>query len=1339
MHIKHILLILSIFLQINLFAGIAQCYGVSKDSNRAWFISPDSESSPLPSATEIVVDKPFNVGGSIYRVSNEKLYLFDCNDGSDCNLYSYTIDQINQTSSKELIKSKIIDGGWSEVVGATSHIDLISGKEYLSAIVITSGAWIDFYQWDMDTFDLVAGMPIKISDNTTLRSLAYNQKTDKFYVIGDDDITLKPTIYEVDLALNSIKNPIELEFPIDSGGLSFAGDGLLYVENDDAKHDGIRNIYSLDISNGDMKKAAIFGGNSDIDSLACNANERIDAGDAPSSYGVAIHKLPILPNDVSKLYLGSEDGDNDHVIDQYSVEANKDGDDEDGIYIDGKSLSNQELEIGKKVTLTIQTNGIEDGYLSGWIDFNSDGDFEDGGEKIINNYFSHAKDTITIVVDIPKDLVSGDSYARFRYSTDQNLPPHDSLSSGKKVRDGEVEDYKITFIDSFDLEEDGKAIPIAKDDYKRNNQPISSTNPTTVNIFEDNGYGEDIDINNRLDPASVKIVPVDGAVLSDDAKELSVPNEGIWTVGSDNGSITFIPDVDMKDDPTEIYYTAENEEKIKSNEAKVVVDYFPFIPFAKDDIVIGSVGKPTVVDVLANDEKVADDKALDPTSLQIVGTLNAGDSLIVINEGVWSIVAGKIIFTPLDTFVGEPTPIKYTIKDEDGTESNQAIVTIHYPITIQGTVWLDSNNNYNIDTNEKKMEGWSIHIIDESGQIISKATTDQNGHYNVSDIFGGKYTLEFFNKYSDLMGRETTHDIKPSEVVTKDLPLHPTGVVYDSVTRETIAGAKVSLSDDKGVLLPSVCLLNLGQSQITRDDGFYWIDINLGADPACPKSKSIYHIDITPPDGYTFPSSKIKAQTAPFKSGTQERFCIVDKLQNNDSCQIQLQGDAPLIEDDTTYFLNLEIAIGDMGIFNNHIPLDSGVVVEDIVDLAFTINKISEKKEVSIGDFVPYSITISNQSTLSKSDISVSDNIPDGFSFVTKSAILTRAGSDGVLNTSDDIKIKIEPEGSDPIIFGGIPFASKESIKIDYLLQVGIGIAEGEHINEASVLNLNGALVSNRTIATVRVIPSAFMDNSLVIGKVFNDKNQNGIQDSCCEKGIAGVRIVGVDGMVIETDGYGRYHVADDIQSMFGGRGRNIILKIDPTTLPQGTIILSENPRVYRVTSGGLNVINFSVKLPEVENFSREEIVFQTDVKEERYIQQESISIGSIYFDSDQNCIRPDQVKTIKKMAKKLKAYGGGELIIEGNTDARAPAWYNKKLAYKRAQSVYVALKYHLNDDEMEKVSVIYDDANREVKFNPKYDWWGKPNIPRTKKECTKLGLSNRACRDALNREGGAW
>lgn len=83
--------------------------------------------------------------------------------------------------------------------------------------------------------------------------------------------------------------------------------------------------------------------------------------------------------------------------------------------------------------------------------------------------------------------------------------------------------------------------------------------------------------------------------------------------------------------------------------------------------------------------------------------------------------------------------------------------------------------------------------------------------------------------------------------------------------------------------------------------------------------------------------------------------------------------------------------------------------------------------------------------------------------------------------------------------------------------------------------------------------------------------------------------------------------------------------------------------------------------------------------------------------------------------------------------------WYNRKLAYKRAQSVYAELRHYLGDRLVKHVEVVYDNCGHEVAFDPRYDWWGKPNIPRTKKECTQFGLSKKECHSALkNKKGGA-
>ena len=70
-------------------------------------------------------------------------------------------------------------------------------------------------------------------------------------------------------------------------------------------------------------------------------------------------------------------------------------------------------------------------------------------------------------------------------------------------------------------------------------------------------------------------------------------------------------------------------------------------------------------------------------------------------------------------------------------------------------------------------------------------------------------------------------------------------------------------------------------------------------------------------------------------------------------------------------------------------------------------------------------------------------------------------------------------------------------------------------------------------------------------------------------------------GLVMETDAYGRYHLAGvDVDSFT--RGRNFIIKLDPATLPDGARVTTENPRVQRITQGLMNRLNFGVQMPEM-------------------------------------------------------------------------------------------------------------------------------------------------------------
>ncbi|BBM66418.1 hypothetical protein VA249_30640 [Vibrio alfacsensis] len=78
------------------------------------------------------------------------------------------------------------------------------------------------------------------------------------------------------------------------------------------------------------------------------------------------------------------------------------------------------------------------------------------------------------------------------------------------------------------------------------------------------------------------------------------------------------------------------------------------------------------------------------------------------------------------------------------------------------------------------------------------------------------------------------------------------------------------------------------------------------------------------------------------------------------------------------------------------------------------------------------------------------------------------------------------------------------------------------------------------------------------------------------EDGIPGVRLLTVEGIIIETDQYGRYHVPD--QWVLNKKGKQFLVKVDTDSLPTGMKVISENPKVRRITPNKLTKFNFSIK-----------------------------------------------------------------------------------------------------------------------------------------------------------------
>jgi CshA-type fibril repeat protein len=184
----------------------------------------------------------------------------------------------------------------------------------------------------------------------------------------------------------------------------------------------------------------------------------------------------------------------------------------------------------------------------------------------------------------------------------------------------------------------------------------------------------DTDFENNLDVSSVQIV---GTANPGDS--LVVAGEGTWSV-STTGSVTFTPEAGFTNDPSVIEYIVYDDGGLASNVATVTIDYPQTAPVANDDDANGTSGAATTINVLNNDTDAEND--INASSLQITGTTNPGDSLVVVGEGTWSISSNdRIVFTPATGFTDDPTDIGYTVTDNTGLTSNEANVAIDYPQT----------------------------------------------------------------------------------------------------------------------------------------------------------------------------------------------------------------------------------------------------------------------------------------------------------------------------------------------------------------------------------------------------------------------------------------------------------------------------------------------------------------------------------------------------------------------------------------------------------------------------------------------------------------------------------
>lgn len=450
------------------------------------------------------------------------------------------------------------------------------------------------------------------------------------------------------------------------------------------------------------------------------------------------------------------------------------------------------------------------------------------------------------------------------------------------------------------------------------------------------------------------------------------------------------------------------------------------------------------------------------------------------------------------------------------------------------------------------------------------------------------------------------------------------------------------------------------------------------------------------------------------------------------------------------------------------------------------LSKTSAVRTVTIGDLVRYTLTVENVGAQALSGGYIVDTPSAGFFYV-----------EGSLRVSgDDTAVTVS--GQSPLRFDGIDLAAGKAATLVYLMRVGAGVRPGTQTNTALTYDPGDTAVSNPASARVELVADPLLDDSLIFGSVFDDRDGDGWQDSAGlnklhvsggfapgayvggstvilrgtvasstdasllqgmnlgdlpgrqsdadpvdqivirqtlsalafddsfiltdhegvtlhmdaagrtriirsgdaskglngaelsvarhvapaesgyiveyvirnagvdERGIPGVRVASVEGLRVETDPYGRYHLA----GISGGtweRGRNFILKVDPATLPRGARFTTPNPLLRRITPGLPVRFDWGVRLPPA-------------VLSGGYRQLE-LELGTVIFAPGSAEIGQAYGPVIDKLADKIRMFHGGDVVIDSRGETEA-------LAMKRAEAVRAALLARLDADTAQNLTL---------------------------------------------------
>ncbi len=342
----------------------------------------------------------------------------------------------------------------------------------------------------------------------------------------------------------------------------------------------------------------------------------------------------------------------------------------------------------------------------------------------------------------------------------------------------------------------------------------------------------------------------------------------------------------------------------------------------------------------------------------------------------------------------------------------------------------------------------------------------------------------------------TADTICLGETLTSDIGLQPGGFVFDSTDNAPIAGAEVLIFEQGNNNDPF-------NQTISDAEGYF----DLGLLPA-----GDYRLDVIPPFGYSF-------------SSIREFFPSFNRR------------------------IDPQISFGDAFTFDEQSIVNFDVPLDPNGPIPLTIDKTSDRTTVRRGGFVVYTLTATNETDQALLNAEIIDQLPPGLLYIEGSARHDgQPFADAPVLTNDGILTfdlgTLTPTNTTEVTYGvRIGTATRQSKKTN------IATLSGERAGTGVRLTSQEA----RSTITIDDRGGVFSDEAVVIGRVFLDKNGDGIQtekddegNKHHEPGVPGVKIVTSNGLSVVTDENGRY-------SLFGLRPTTGVLALQKSTLPKSS------------------------------------------------------------------------------------------------------------------------------------------------------------------------------------------